>query len=326
MSVTLETKLLKSAAKAALYDARGITPCSYRGADMPAPIASSPGNKWSGAGAISICLQCGTEIRHKPSHRRKFCSKPCRIAFERDLARSLNSRPCATCGKAVYRPPAHLKRSAVHYCSHACHGKANRGAANTAYAGGLVSKSCETCGTEFSVKRGVAARAQYCSRSCHAHAKWAADAFSRSKLSARSCSGCGKEFMPHWRGSAYCSRRCASAAHSGRITGRGNGRFVHGKARRKYPTAWTVAHKAVIRARDGERCLRCGRARDEKQNLHVHHIDYNKGNLNPSNLITLCRFCHGKMHGSHRQRAQWKRELSLLLSQRAGKISSITFE
>ena len=30
------------------------------------------------------------------------------------------------------------------------------------------------------------------------------------------------------------------------------------------------------------------------ENLHVHHIDYNKKNSNPENLITLCNSCHTK--------------------------------
>ena len=28
--------------------------------------------------------------------------------------------------------------------------------------------------------------------------------------------------------------------------------------------------------------------------LHIHHIDYNKLNCHPSNLITLCNSCHSK--------------------------------
>lgn len=27
---------------------------------------------------------------------------------------------------------------------------------------------------------------------------------------------------------------------------------------------------------------------------HVHHVDYDKHNLEPTNLITLCPSCHGK--------------------------------
>jgi hypothetical protein len=36
--------------------------------------------------------------------------------------------------------------------------------------------------------------------------------------------------------------------------------------------------------------------------------------MDPVNLITCCRWCHGKMHGRLQQRERWKRELSALLS------------
>lgn len=48
--------------------------------------------------------------------------------------------------------------------------------------------------------------------------------------------------------------------------------------------------------------------------LCVHHIDYDRDNMDESNLITCCRFCHGKMHGKPAQRKVWKKELSALLS------------
>ena len=36
------------------------------------------------------------------------------------------------------------------------------------------------------------------------------------------------------------------------------------------------------------------------KNLVIHHIDYNKMNNDESNLITLCKVCHGKTNG-HRE-------------------------
>ena len=54
-----------------------------------------------------------------------------------------------------------------------------------------------------------------------------------------------------------------------------------------------------IRKRDGFRCQQCFREQDElrtetnrKRKLNVHHIDFNKENNNPSNLIALCQRCH----------------------------------
>jgi len=59
--------------------------------------------------------------------------------------------------------------------------------------------------------------------------------------------------------------------------------------------------KEQIRKRDGHRCQECFRHQDElytksgrKYSLIVHHIDYNKKNNNPSNLISLCMGCHSQ--------------------------------
>ena len=34
----------------------------------------------------------------------------------------------------------------------------------------------------------------------------------------------------------------------------------------------------------------------------THHIDYNKDNLDESNLILLCKKCHGKTNHNHRDK------------------------
>jgi len=48
-----------------------------------------------------------------------------------------------------------------------------------------------------------------------------------------------------------------------------------------------------IKIRDGYRCQECFRHQNELQKpLEIHHIDFNKINNNPKNLITLCRPCH----------------------------------
>lgn len=62
-----------------------------------------------------------------------------------------------------------------------------------------------------------------------------------------------------------------------------------------YPGNWSdVARR--IRGRDGYRCIDCG---DASNALHVHHIVYlsKYGTNQQSNLVTLCRPCHEKVHG-----------------------------
>lgn len=53
--------------------------------------------------------------------------------------------------------------------------------------------------------------------------------------------------------------------------------------------------KTRVRKRDGFSCQLCGAHQDELgQKLDVHHIDYDKQNSSPENLISLCMSCHSK--------------------------------
>lgn len=51
--------------------------------------------------------------------------------------------------------------------------------------------------------------------------------------------------------------------------------------------------KEFIRKRDNYTCQECGFTQEQLgYKLSVHHIDFNKKNNNPNNLISLCRNCH----------------------------------
>lgn len=60
-----------------------------------------------------------------------------------------------------------------------------------------------------------------------------------------------------------------------------------------YTVDWTKTLKRSIRERDKYTCQICDK-KQEDRTFSVHHIDYNKENCNPNNLITLCINCHSK--------------------------------
>ena len=78
-----------------------------------------------------------------------------------------------------------------------------------------------------------------------------------------------------------------------------------GIGNKPYPLGWTNTFKEQIRSRDGYKCQICGCPEVECfSKLHVHHIDYNKENLDKNNLISLCISCHVK---TNKNRDCWKK-------------------
>lgn len=68
-----------------------------------------------------------------------------------------------------------------------------------------------------------------------------------------------------------------------------------------YPLGWTKTFREQIRYRDSYKCQLCGMPEVEnKKRLSIHHKDYDKENLSPGNLITLCQRCHGKTNVKNR--------------------------
>ncbi len=72
-----------------------------------------------------------------------------------------------------------------------------------------------------------------------------------------------------------------------------NPNWNNGSSFEPYSVEFTKALKQRIRERDKYICQECGFNEGLlKKNLHIHHIDYNKKNNYPNNLISLCNSCH----------------------------------
>lgn len=71
--------------------------------------------------------------------------------------------------------------------------------------------------------------------------------------------------------------------------------FQNYSSREPYGRGWTNILKESIRLRDNYKCQQCGIPQEEcDRALDIHHKDEIKTNLNPNNLISLCRGCHTK--------------------------------
>jgi len=97
------------------------------------------------------------------------------------------------------------------------------------------------------------------------------------------------------------AKRKISEANAGSL----NNNWRGGLTQINYPSDWTEILRESIRERDGYRCRCCKHTQKENKNrkLTVHHIDYIKKNLSPTNLISLCTSCHA---ASGHNRSYWK--------------------
>lgn len=80
-----------------------------------------------------------------------------------------------------------------------------------------------------------------------------------------------------------------------------------GRSFEPYTIDWTDTLKRSIRERDKYICQICGKTQIEEleeveRKLPIHHINYDKKNCNPDNLITLCHKCHPKTNNN---RSYW---------------------
>jgi len=87
----------------------------------------------------------------------------------------------------------------------------------------------------------------------------------------------------------YCSYKCSNKGVSLYQRGKNHYNWQGGKSYEPYSPDWTETLRVAIRQRDGYLCRLCGH-----NGYPIHHIDYNKKNCCPENLITLCQKCHSK--------------------------------
>jgi len=75
--------------------------------------------------------------------------------------------------------------------------------------------------------------------------------------------------------------------------GASNSAWRGGISREPYSWEFNDELKEAVRKRDDYQCQFCGAPQIEcGRSLDIHHVDYNKKNSDPVNLVTLCRGCN----------------------------------
>lgn len=264
---------------------------------------------------IKNCLVCGTPFESFPASGRKYCSRTCMgIAKSKRIERICLTcgkaffaphqkveagfglycsracadygwdEPCQNCGKLVHRTPFHSRTQDHVFCSRKCYGQWKRR---------RIQVACQNCGRVFEGKQSDAADTRYCCLACYNQAR-------AQKFTMLICQHCGKPFQrpaafvnPNMYLGKYCSAECM-----------GLSRRLPDSIRSDYDHQFTESLKEQIRNRDGRKCQVCGRAESQlSRSLDVHHIDYDKTNCHPDNLISLCGPCHSR---TNYNRPRWK--------------------
>ena len=165
---------------------------------------------------------------------------------------------------------------------------------------GRAQRTCEYCGREFTVKP-ASKTVKYCSFECRCNNR------SGPKIKMK-CIICGKEYKVNpsvAKSRKMCSIKCKSIAFGKYQSGKNSSKWLGGKSFEPYCLEFNNYLKERIRERDNYACQLCNiTAIKVKRKLHIHHIDYDKKNNRPENLISLCGKCHAKT-GVHRAAWEW---------------------
>ena len=133
----------------------------------------------------------------------------------------------------------------------------------------------------------------------------------RSDLATRNRLNAGKTYQQIYGVNAEAVKNKIGAAQLG-----SKSHFWRGGASfQKYTPNFTPRLKRQIRARDQHSCQICG-VTTLTTREHVHHIDYDKKNTMPENLLLCCNSCHSKTNFNRRS---WEDALTSFVSHKHSK-------
>jgi len=260
------------------------------------------------------CDHCGKQYSVRPSRSdSKYCGKECQDEAQRGQNnpnwKPKESLTCEWCGNKYEVWPSKVEDS--RFCSRGCH----TNWLHDTYSGedsphsNRKTKTCEHCGEEFDYPASRDDTGEYertyCGPECHRqHLVENPDRHPNHSKVQKTCKVCGKEFevKPTRADAQFCSTRCWGAHISNNWVGHNHPNWEGGRVP-YYGENW-LRMRRVVRNRDCFRCQRCGTHEDEcDTELHVHHIvplrefDEPEEANTPSNLVTVCASCHGKVEG-----------------------------
>lgn len=214
------------------------------------------------------CVYCGKVIDcYGPQ---KYCSEKCRnmARQEREKIMDRGNKTCPYCKQVFY--PKH--RNDQVYCSEQCREKAKWERKKPI----PTERICLNCGTAFIPIKG---RQKYCSEKCRIE-KYYADNKERIK-----------ERTTRYRLS-HLEQECENKRRNREL----NKERYKQRDMEYHDSTRFGGNKQLVLERDGYKCAICGAT----EGLVVHHKDetgqLDNPNNDPSNLISVCKACHAKIH------------------------------
>lgn len=191
-------------------------------------------------------------------------------------------KKCLVCNKEFTTYLSKTKTGGGKYCSQRCSSKSQIT---------HIKKKCLTCGKEYFIFKGQAKRGirNFCSLKCY---------YPTIAGKIKVCPVCKKEFHV-FRSKLETHRCCSWKCHVKNFGGKNHWNWQGGLSLESYTVSWTNTLRKSIRERDNYTCGVCDKT---EVKMDVHHIDYDKKNCNPLNLVTLCHSCHTK---TGRNRDYW---------------------
>lgn len=248
---------------------------------------------------IKTCKQCNLEFKTRKS-KKLFCSRRCymdwRVATGVVAGDNNPTKNPAVAKKISESKIAAFKNPEFHAMMKAAHNtpeykkEASRrmsGKLNPMYREEAHSiRVCPTCNKEFEVDW-KNRKNKFCSIECLT----SNPAIIEKQNAARKLKyETDPEYREHCKRSEEC-RKLIGDANRGELSANWQG----GISDYPYTPEFNRMLKDKIRARDNNTCQLCGKEWEPgTRAFHIHHIDYNKVNCDPKNLITLCLGCHAK--------------------------------
>lgn len=235
-----------------------------------------------------------------------YCSYKCSHEPQKNRKKVI----CISCNNEFDVTPSRLKKGEGKFCSWKCYKKFLKQNST------LIEVKCQRCGKSFKVKPNEYKKGwgKYCSKECE-----------KNRIK-RICKYCKNEFeIPHaWAKKtkghgSFCSRKCHH--NFSRKNPQYTSNWKGGISFEPYDSRFNDSLKLFIKERDNFTCQICFKKKDRKEDLAVHHIDYNKKNSDPNNLISVCTHpCHIQ---TNYNREYWQKVLTEYIKLWIGEIPTL---